>query len=58
MLPNELVKEAIAPAFVPAVAAAASQSQPGVLTKPSIVSPGAGHDEHGSEEEEREVFEL
>ena len=29
-----------------------------VLTRPTIVSPDAGQDEHSSEEEEREVFEL
>jgi hypothetical protein len=28
------------------------------LTKPTIASPTAVHDEHSSEEEEREVFEL
>lgn len=41
----------------PAATAGLDPSSP-VLTRPTIVSPIAGHDEHGSEEEEREVFEL
>ena len=39
-------------------AAAPDQSSSRVLTRPTIVAPVAGHDEHSSEEEEREVFEL
>ena len=39
-------------------AAAPDQNSSRVLTRPTIVAPVAGHDEHSSEEEEREVFEL
>ena len=39
-------------------AAAPDQNSSRVLTRPTIVAPVAGNDEHSSEEEEREVFEL
>jgi hypothetical protein len=39
-------------------AAATAQSSSGILTRPTIVSAANSHDEHSSEEEEREVFEL
>ena len=42
----------------PSAAAAPDQNSSRVLTKPTIVASVAGHNEHSSEEEEREVFEL
>ncbi len=53
-MPNAFDKAAASAA--PAAATAARHSS--VLTKPSIASPTAGHDENTREEEEREVFEL
>jgi hypothetical protein len=44
------------PATAPAAASATNHQW--ILTKPTIASPTAGHDELSSEEEEREVFEL
>jgi hypothetical protein len=46
------------PATAPPAATAPSQNVPWVLTRPTIVSSTADHDEHSSEEQEREVFEL
>ena len=46
------------PSSNPSATAAPAQNQSRILTRPTIVSPIAGHDEHSSEEEEREVFEL
>jgi hypothetical protein len=43
------------PASAPPVEASRHQWE---LTKPTIASPTAAHEEYGSEEEEREVFEL
>jgi hypothetical protein len=45
------------PASAPTVAEATPSHQ-WQLTKPTIASPTGGHDEHSSDEEEREVFEL
>lgn len=46
------------PATAQAAAAGMSHNHERELTKPAIASPTAGRDEHSSEEEEREVFEL
>jgi hypothetical protein len=46
------------PANAPASSAKMSSSDEWVLTRPTIASPTAAHDEQNSEEEEREVFEL
>ncbi len=46
------------PSSNPSATAAPAQNQLRILTRPTIVSPLAGHDEHSTEEEEREVFEL
>jgi hypothetical protein len=49
------------PSGSPSSAVAPTREHPTVLTRPTIVSPGASpaeHREHSSEEEEREVFEL
>lgn len=48
------------PSSAPAPSAATSPSQhsPWVLAKPAILPPTVGYGEHGSEEQEREVFEL
>ena len=42
----------------PVAVAASAQDQSRILTRPTMASANAGHDEHSSEEEEREVFEL
>jgi hypothetical protein len=41
-----------------AAAAGMSHNHERVVTSPTIASPTTGHDEHSSEEEDREVFEL
>lgn len=53
--PRDFVSE---PSLASSGAAASSQSHAWVLTKPAIGLPTAGPSEAGSEEQEREVFEL
>jgi hypothetical protein len=53
--PSELDKQ---PGVATSVAATTTSNHSWGLTKPSLVSPSAGHDAPITEEEEREVFEL